>query len=105
LVVFVVQAQSIAVCQNRPFAGKVQGGWVLQQCGVSGLCEPCAHQEIPIAVQEVDRQARCRQPDRLCASGFKGSRVIQNVVTHPDFKQVAKNKQGICGGVLHELHP
>jgi len=100
LVTGVCQTTCIAVRKQNFLSCKVQERGVLQVLNLAFIEEWCAYQKIAVASHEGHVFCGCaRLQDRSAL--LKKNVMGYGVIAHPHFKQIAQNKDRICGRVLH----
>eukprot|EP01034_Spumella_vulgaris_P038841 gene38841-47965_t len=77
--------------------GEHQHRGVLQAGDAAVPQKGAARQKVAVAVHEVQRTALCSGLQLGADLGLEAARVVEGVVAHPDFKNVAEQKDGIGG--------
>ena len=93
--------------QQPALPAEVQHGGVVQQSAVALRHEGRADQKIPVAVHEENRNAGSGVLQDGGALALKAAcdSIRGGVVTHPDFKQVAQDKNRVRAGFIHVTLP
>ncbi|EER60994.1 hypothetical protein AcdelDRAFT_1423 [Acidovorax delafieldii 2AN] len=95
LVVGVVEAQRIAVAQQKALAAEDQRRGVVQALHAAVLQEGLAHQKVAVAVHEVHRRTRGGGMQRVGALRLEAAGLGQRIVAHPHLEQVAQDEDGV----------
>jgi hypothetical protein len=94
LIVEVVGAKRVAVHEQRPLAADVGERRIGEELRARGGAEALAHQEVAVAVHDVEVRAGLRQAPE--ESGDHGvERLVDVVVADPVFEEIAEDVQGI----------
>ena len=94
LVFSIVQAQRIAVRKQDALRPPDQQGGVGQAVHAAGPQKRCAGQKVAVAHHEIDGPPLAGRVQRGGALGFKAARLLQGIVAHPGFKQIAQDHDG-----------
>ncbi len=97
LVGHVRQAQRIAMAQEPAATGEDQHRGILQHGDARRLGEPRSHQEVAVAVHEVEGLAGCGAAQQRTACSLEAAGLLDRVVAHPDLEQVAQQEHGVGG--------
>ena len=99
LILGIVGAQCIAVGEQGGGAVQVEQGRVVEQRGIAGSAEFLIHQEVAVAVHDVDAGAASIQsPQGIGDAPMK--RVVQVVISRPVLEQVAQDIQCFGFGAI-----
>ena len=105
LVLHIVQTQCIAVAEQNIRARPVQHGGLSQAGHAAAAQKFIPRQKVAVAHHEEQGAFLGGLTQQASAFGFKAARLIQRIVTHPDFKQIAQHKDGVCRAALQIVAP
>ena len=83
------------MAEQVALACEAQHGRVLQAGDAAVLQESAARQKVSVAVHEVQRCALCSGLELGAHLALKTARVVDGIVAHPHFKNVAQQKDGV----------
>jgi uncharacterized protein (DUF1810 family) len=80
----------------------LQNSGVAQALHARSFEQGVAHQKVAVAAHEIHGHTLRSLLEHVHA--LQGKRVL-GVIAYPDFKQIAQDEEGVCGGVRHVLGP
>ena len=84
----------ISMSQQPALTGKNQHRGVFQQCGVAGLHQACAHQEVAVALHDVQIQLQPCGMQQVDTTALETAFQDQGVIANPHLKQITQRPGG-----------